>query len=100
MTMDVGQVRSVALRLEGATEHDHHGFRSFRARTIFATLPDDQTLRIMLPGPAIDEAVAEFPDWATVVMWGKKVSAVAVQLAAADPQVVAEWLQDAHRHHG
>lgn len=100
MAMDVDQVRSLALALDGATERDHHGFPSFRARTIFATLPDDQTLRIMLTEPAIHEAVAEFGGWATVTMWGTRVSAVAIDLRSADPTVVAEWLQDARRHHG
>ena len=97
--MDAEQVRGLALALDGAEEREHHRFPSFRARTIFATLPDARTLRIMLPEPAIHEAVAEFPAWATVVMWGQQVSAVAVDLASADQHVVAEWLQDAHRHH-
>lgn len=97
--VDLATARSIALALAGATERDHHGFPSFRARTIFATVSDDDTLRIMLPDPAIHEAVAEFGDWASVSMWGKKVAAVAVHLPSADPQVVSEWLQDAHRHH-
>ena len=100
MAMDVDQVRSLALALDGATERDHHGFPSFRARTIFATLPTPPTLRLMLPEPAIGEAVAEFPGWTSVGRWGKRVSAVAVHLPDADPAVVGEWLQDAHRQHG
>ncbi len=98
--MDTDQVRAIALSFAGATERDHHGFPSFRARTIFATLPDQHTLRIMLPESAISEAVAEFGDWASPAMWGKKMAAVAVDLPAADPDIVAEWLEDSHRHHG
>jgi hypothetical protein len=98
--MSPDAVRALALSLDGATERDHHGFPSFRARTIFATMPDQHTLRIMLPELAIREAVAECAPWASVVMWGQKVSAVAVDLRAADPAIVAEWLKDSHRHHG
>ncbi|AXT84802.1 hypothetical protein C6I20_06080 [Aeromicrobium sp. A1-2] len=98
--MDPEQARTIALALAGATERDHHGFPSFRARTIFATMPDPRTLRIMLPEPSIREAVAEFPAWASVAMWGKQVAAIAVDLPSADARVVAEWLDEAHRHHG
>jgi hypothetical protein len=91
--------RSVALSLAGAREQDHHGFASYRtARRIFATLPDDEHLRVMLPEQEIRAAVDEWPGWCSELWWGKKLSAVQVELAAADPAVVAELLEDAWRH--
>jgi hypothetical protein len=91
--------RLVALSFDGATERDHHGFPSFRARTIFATLPDDEHLRVMLAEEDIRAAVAEWPGWCAELWWGRRLSAVQVTLASGDPTVVAELLQDAWRHH-
>ena len=98
MTPD--DVRRVALSFEGAQEQDHHGFPSFRtSRRIFATMPDDAQLRIMLPEPDIAAAVAEWP-WCEEQWWGKRLAAVRVRLPDCDPAVVAELLEDAWRHHG
>jgi hypothetical protein len=94
------QVRAVALAFPGATERDHHGFPSFRtARRIFATMPDDERLRVMLSEEDIRAAVAEWPGWCAELWWGKKLSAVQVRLPDADPDVVAELLEDAWRLH-
>ena len=94
------QVRAVALALPGATERDHHGFPSFRTtRRIFATMPDDEQLRVMLDEEDIRAAVAEWPDWCEELWWGKKLSAVRVRLPDCDADVVAELLEDAFRLH-
>jgi len=95
--MDADDVRRIALGLEGASERDHHGFPSFRRRTIFATLPDDETLRVMLEEGDIIAAAAEWP-WATEKMWGKRLAAVRVDLARADAERLAELLSDAWEH--
>ena len=98
--MTPSQVRAVALAFPSATERDHHGFPSFRtARRIFATMPDDERLRVMLSEEDIRAAVAEWPDWCAELWWGKKLSAVQVRLPDADPDVVAELLEDAWRLH-
>jgi hypothetical protein len=98
--MTPAEVRSLALSYDGAAERDHHGFPSFRtARRIFATLPDDDHLRVMLPEQEIRAAVAEWPDWCSELWWGARLSAVEVTLARCDRAVVAELLQDAWRHH-
>jgi hypothetical protein len=98
--MPPAEVRSLALSYDGAAERDHHGFPSFRtARRIFATLPDDDHLRVMLPEQEIRAAVAEWPDWCSELWWGARLSAVEVTLDRCDPAVVAELLQDAWRHH-
>lgn len=94
------QVRAVALAFPGATERDHHGFTSFRTpRRIFATMPDDEQLRVMLSEEDIRAAVAEWPDWCAELWWGTTLSAVQVRLPDADPGVVAELLEDAWRLH-
>jgi hypothetical protein len=94
------EVRAAALAFPGATERDHHGFPSFRtARRVFATLPDDEQLRVMLSEEDIRAAVAEWPSWCEELWWGKKLSAVRVRLPDCDPVVVTELLEDAWRLH-
>ena len=93
-------MRAAALAFPGATERDHHGFPSFRtARRIFATMPDDEQLRVMLAEEEIRAAVAEWPDWCEELWWGKRLSAVRVRLPDCDADVVAELLEDAWRLH-
>jgi hypothetical protein len=94
----VAEARGLALALPEATEQDHHGFPSFRVRgRIFATLPDDTTLRVLIDEDAVEEAVAAAPDQCSVLRWGAKVSGVAVHLPAADRDTVADLLADAWR---
>ena len=96
--MTPAEVQSLALSFDGAAERDHHGFPSFRtARRIFATLPDRDHLRVMLPEDDIRAAVAEWPDFCGEQWWGKRLAAVRVTLAAARADVVAELLEDAWR---
>ncbi len=97
--MSPAEVRSAALSLSGADERLHHGFPSFRtARRIFATIPDEEHLRVMLPEEEIRAAVAEWPAWCSELWWGRRLSAVQVELPACDAGVVAELLEDAWRH--
>ena len=98
MTLD--DVRAAALALDGATERDHHGRPSYRRRVIFATVPDDGHLHVMLDEEGIRDAVAEHPGWCEEKWWGKRLAAVRVDLATADPAVVRELLEDAWRLRG
>ncbi len=83
--------------LPEVTVGDHHGMECLRFRTsILATRPDVGTLRIMLAPDQIEESVAEFA-WCTTVFWGQKVSAVAVALHDADPDVMRDMVTDAWR---
>ena len=96
MTPD--EVRLLALDLPDVVERDHHGFPSFRAGPrgkIFATLPTDEILRVMLEEESIREAVAEWP-WCREGWWGKTLATVEVVLADADAVVVTELLDEAH----
>jgi hypothetical protein len=96
LTLD--DARAIALTLPEVVEQDHHGMASFRLRgSVLVTVPDDQTLRVMLDEDAIRAAVAENDGICTPVMWGSRLSAVAVDLAAADPVLVRELVTDAWR---
>ena len=94
MTPD--DVRRTVLELGDVTERDHHGFPSFRTGRrgrIFATLPTDDILRVMLDEGSIREAVAEWP-WCREGWWARSVATVEVVLADAEPGVVEELLAD------
>jgi hypothetical protein len=87
-----------ALTLPEAVEQDHHGMRSFRIRgRIFATVPDDDHLRVMVDEGEIHAAVAEDPEAFAEFWWGKRLSCVVVDLRAAPPDQVREMLTDAWR---
>jgi YjbR protein len=93
-------VRRIALALPGTVERDHHGFPSFRtARRIFATLPDEQHLRVMLSEEDIRAAVAEWPAWCAEQWWGRRLAALRISLPACEAAVVAELVEDAWRLH-
>jgi hypothetical protein len=93
-------VRTLALSLDGTTERDHHGFPSFRtARRIFATVPDERHLHVMLSEEDIRAAVAEWPGWCEEKWWGKTLSALRVSLPDCEADVVAELVEDAWRLH-
>jgi hypothetical protein len=94
--------RALALSLPDVVELDHHGFPSFRTgarRRILATLPTADVLRVMLDEGGIREAVAQWP-WCREGWWGRKLATVEVLLADADPDAVAELLEEAHARAG
>lgn len=89
-------VRIFALSLPETTEQDHHGINSYRVRNrIFATVPDDGHIRIMVDEPAIHAAVAEHPEACEPLYWGKRLACVAVNLRVATPTLVQDLLTDA-----
>jgi hypothetical protein len=92
----VKDVSRLALALEGAEEQDHHGFPSFRVGgKIFATLPDDEHVHVMLPEDRIREIVASDPHACESKWWGKKLAAVRVSLPDAAKDRVAAMLEEA-----
>jgi hypothetical protein len=97
-SMDLPGVAALALALPDATEQDHHGMRSFRVDgKIFATVPDPQHVRIFVGEQDILAAVAAHPDVCAEVWWGKKLSAVVVEIERAPRQLVKELLDEAWR---
>lgn len=95
---NLDQARALALSLPEVTQAEHHGMDSFRVRgKIFATVPDDTHLRVMVEEADTEALVAEFPDICTPVYWGARLACVAVALSSAEPSFVGELLSDAWR---
>ncbi|WP_375492165.1 MmcQ/YjbR family DNA-binding protein [uncultured Jatrophihabitans sp.] len=93
---DLDDARALALGLPETTEQDHHGMASFRVRgKIFATVPDDAHLRVMLGEPAIHAAIAEYPDACEPFYWGKRLACAVVSLADVDRTMLGELVTDA-----
>ena len=90
------QARRLALALPEAHEQDHHGRPSFRvAGKIFATLWTPARMNVMLDEPGILTATQRHPDTCSEVWWGRRLSAVQVDLERADSDLLAELLADA-----
>ncbi len=88
--------RRIALSLPEAVEQDHHGRPSFRvAGKIFATLWDEEHMNVMLDQPGILTAVLAHPGICAEVWWGKRLSAVRVDLGAAGENLLGDLLSDA-----
>jgi hypothetical protein len=89
-------VRALALALPEVTEQDHHGRPSFRVSgRIFATLPDEGHVNVMLDEDGIRTCVEARPDACTPVWWGKRLAAAQVALSRVDPLLLRELLTDA-----
>ena len=97
--MELDEVRQVALAFPEAAEAPHHDMASWRVRgKIFATATADEAhLHVFVDESETAAAVAECPDWCAELWWGKKRSGVRVTLAAADPERVAELLEESYR---
>ncbi|MEE2941676.1 MAG: MmcQ/YjbR family DNA-binding protein [Planctomycetota bacterium] len=96
MSLSPARVRGLALGLPGAVEQDHHGFPSFRvAGRIFATLPDDGHLNVMLEEADIRAELEAHGDCCEAQRWGGRLAALRVDLSSADAERVRGWLADA-----
>ncbi|MGP0047263.1 MAG: MmcQ/YjbR family DNA-binding protein [Solirubrobacteraceae bacterium] len=95
--MTIEDVRRIALALPEATEQDHHGMPSFRVRNrIFATVPDDEHVRVMAEEHQIRAAVQQDPSACREFYWGKRLACVVVTTALACRDQVEGLLQDAY----
>jgi hypothetical protein len=87
------QARALALALPEVTEADHHGRPSFRLGTaVLATLWAPGILNVML---GESEARAAEGGAVSLLWWGRRLSGVQVDLAAADGATVADLLEEA-----
>jgi hypothetical protein len=92
--MDIEAARKIALRLPEAVEQDHWGNPSFRIRgRIFATVPDDTHLNVMIDPFDVDAVVRAEPESCAEILWGKEVRGVRVSLPKASPAMVEELLR-------
>ncbi len=86
-------VRTLALALPEVVEADHHGRPSFRLGTaVLATLWAPGILNVMV---GESEARAAEGGAVSLLWWGRRLSGVQVDLAAADEAVVGDLLDDA-----
>jgi hypothetical protein len=82
--------------LPEAVEQDHHGRPSFRvANKIFATLWDEHHMNVMLDEGGVLTAVQGDPETCSEVWWGKRLTAVRVDLRRAGRDVLVNLLLEA-----
>ena len=96
--MTIDQVRKLALALPEVAEHDHWGNPSFRIRgRIFATVPDEAHVNVMIDPFDVDAVVREDPDTCEELWWGKELRGVRVSMNRAAAPVVKSLLEAAWR---
>ena len=96
MAVSVDEARALALSLPEAVEQDHHGRPSFRVGgKIFATLWSAERMNVMLDEGGIRTAIDAAPQACEEVRWGKRLAAVGVTLARAEPELLRAWLEEA-----
>lgn len=92
----LAETRALAMALPEVTEQDHHGIDSYRVRgKIFATVPDNEHVRIMVDEAEIRSTVAERPNVCSAFYWGGRLACIVVELAPAEPELLRELLTDA-----
>lgn len=90
------RVREQALSLPETTEEPHHEISSFRVRgKIFATVPDDQHVRILVGEDEVTAACAEAPAGCEPLYWGAKLRGVVVTVRSTPAPLIAELLAEA-----
>lgn len=96
--LTMAEARRIALSLPEATEEDHFGMPSFRVmKRIFATVPDEKSIRIMLGPEETSAAIGAEPKAFEELWWGKQLAGITVHLALADKRQVADLLGEAWR---
>jgi len=92
----MSDVRRLALSLPEASEQGHHGIPSFRvANKIFATVPDDKHVNVMVGPDETAMAVSASPEACEELWWGKQQAGVRMTLAAADIDLLTVLLREA-----
>ena len=96
--IDIHEVRRLALALPEAVEQAHWGNPSFRVGgKIFASLPDDEHVNVMIDVFEVEPVVREAPESCEELWWGKKLAGVRVSLKQAAPTTVRRLLEAAWR---
>lgn len=91
------QARTIALGLLEAEEAPHHNRQSFRIRgKVFATVPDDGHLNVMLSEDEVALAVTASRA-VEELWWGRRLSGATIDLRRASRPLVSELLEQAWR---
>lgn len=96
--VDLNELRYLALSFPDTTEEEHHDRPSFRVSgKIFATLPDDEHINIMLDPEAAHIATIISPACCKELWWGERLAGIKVALAEAELDMLAAALTAAWR---
>lgn len=96
--IDLNELRYLALSFPDTTEEEHHDRPSFRVGgKIFATLPDDEHINVMLDPEAAHIATVVTPDGCEELWWGERLAGITVTLAIAELDMLAAVLTAAWR---
>ena len=95
--MKATELRNYALSLPQTTEEPHFHYTSFRVKgKIFVTVPpDEKYAHIFVDDEQREMALKLYPEFAEVLMWGKKIAGVKVTLNKADAAVVKQLVSNA-----
>ena len=90
------QLRDLVLSFPETTEQPHFGIPSYRVRgKIFATVPDDEHVRVRVDESEIRAAAAEHPASCAEFYWGNRLACVVVDLTRAPDDLLTELLTEA-----
>ncbi len=96
--VDLNELRYLALSFPDTSEEEHHDRPSFRVcGKIFATLPDDEHINVMLDAEAAHIATVITPETCKALWWGERLTGITVALADAELDMLAAVLTAAWR---
>jgi len=96
--VDLNELRYLALSFPDTSEEEHHERPSFRVGgKIFATLPDDEHVNVMLDPEAAHIATTITPHGCEKLLAGERVAGIRVKLAVAELDMLAAVLTAAWR---
>ncbi len=96
--VDLEELRYLALSFPDTTEEEHHDRPAFRvAGKIFATLPDDEHINVLLDAEAAHIATVITPSGCQKLWWGERLAGITVRLADAELDMLAAALTAAWR---
>lgn len=96
--VDLNELRYLALSFPDTSEEEHHDKPAFRVGgKVFATLPDDEHVHVLLDAEAAQVAAAVTPHACEQLLAGERVAGVRIRLAAAELDMLAAVLTAAWR---
>lgn len=96
MSIDLAEVRRLALALPEVEEYEHGGRPAFRVRgTRFATMLDDDGINLMLDEEGIRAAVATWPDACRERHFGARLTSVRAAYGRLPEDAFAGLLEEA-----
>jgi hypothetical protein len=96
--VDLNELRYLALSFPESSEEDHQDRPSFRVNgKIFATLPDDLHVSVMLDPQQAQEAMMQAYACCAELCWGKRLIGITVDLSGADLDMLAAAITCAWR---